>query len=226
MSSSRARADAAAARAASREEEGVRSGQSKGKQLDPKEWASREGLRPVDKKLYEASQKGDLEEAERLIKSGANVFAQDGFRQTALHYAAWKGQLAVARLLAAKMCERHGVDIQDKYLESPLYFAAACGHPEVCELLVESGANVNMKDKGEARALEIFASRQRARSRAPVYPPPRPPRLYPMPSALRKQDPTRLCEAAQAEGVHRVPAAVDGGRGEEDASQTMPRGGG
>ena len=168
MSSSRARADAAAARAASREEEGVRSGQSKGKQLDPKEWASREGLRPVDKKLYEASQKGDLEEAERLIKSGANVFAQDGFRQTALHYAAWKGQLAVARLLAAKMCERHGVDIQDKYLESPLYFAAACGHPEVCELLVESGANVNMKDKGEARAVGVFrvaSARALARSR-------------------------------------------------------------
>ena len=220
---SRARADAAAARAASREEDGVRSGQSKGKKLDPKEWASREGLRPVDKKLYEASQKGDVEEAERLIKSGANVFAQDGFRQTALHYAAWKGQLAVARLLAATMCERHGVDIQDKYLESPLYFAAACGHPEVCALLVESGANVNMKDKGEARAAGTVAS-----ARALALPIRRHVLLVfiPMPSPPRKQDATRLCEAAQAEGVHRVPAAVDGGRGEEDASQTMPGGGG
>ena len=116
------------------------------------DWAPRKNLTQDQHLLFVAAEVGDVEAAKKLIAKKVNVNAQDGYMQTALYYAAWKGQPAVAELLV----EVPGleIDAQDKYKSTPFHYACACGHKEIVELLIAKGANVNHADKRGKTALD------------------------------------------------------------------------
>ena len=87
--------------------------------------------------LHAVAYVGDLQRVERLLDGGANVDAEDRKGQTALHYAAKAGQIAVAKLLIA-----HGADVNAGDDWPPLVEAAYCSK-EIVELLLDRGANIN-----------------------------------------------------------------------------------
>jgi len=89
-----------------------------------------------DVSLHTAAYLGDLQRVEKFIDGGANVDANDQKGQTALHYAAKAGQIAVAKLLIA-----NGADVNAG--ESTPLQEAAYHSKEMVELLLAKGADIN-----------------------------------------------------------------------------------
>jgi len=89
-----------------------------------------------DVSIHTAAYIGDLQRVEKFIDDGANVEAKDQKGQTALHYAAKAGQIAVAKLLIA-----HGADVNAG--EGAPLQEAAYHSKEMVELLLAKGADIN-----------------------------------------------------------------------------------
>ena len=47
------------------------------------------------------------------------------------------------------------IDARDQWQESPLHWAAACGHTAIAQLLIEKGADVNALDKSRKTPLDL-----------------------------------------------------------------------
>jgi ankyrin repeat protein len=98
----------------------------------------------VDYNLFEATQKGDLQEVEKLILNGANVnaFVSLGAikNATPLHIAALSGHLILVHYLL-----QHGASInaQDGKGTTPLRLATLNQHLDVVLLLLDHGADIN-----------------------------------------------------------------------------------
>jgi ankyrin repeat protein len=73
-------------------------------------------------------------------KPPPNVNARDKTRQTALHYASYKGNAEVVRLLIER---KASVNVEDQNGETPLMRAAYYNHPDTAELLLKNRADVN-----------------------------------------------------------------------------------
>ena len=82
--------------------------------------------------------------AEMLINAGANVNRLTPQKYSALHYAAWHGNIGVVRLLLD-----HGARDDDPTGggHTPLALAAHGGHDDVLELFIRRGCSVNNSDK-------------------------------------------------------------------------------
>ena len=92
--------------------------------------------------LHWASYRDNLDEADRLIRAGANVNAANDLGATPLWIASLNGSDAmVARLLAA------GANPKAALLagETPLMAAARSGNPRVVDLLLAKGADANAR---------------------------------------------------------------------------------
>ena len=70
---------------------------------------------------------------------------KDKHQQTCLYYTAREGKYLTSKYLI----EECNIPINEKdiYGQHPLYYACREGHLNVCELLIEKGANVNLEDK-------------------------------------------------------------------------------
>ena len=80
-----------------------------------------------------------------LVRAGADVNARGGVtRATALHMAARRGHLAIARALLD--CGA-ALDAKDSKSDTPLDRAIHCRRAMVAQLLVERGANTTAKRK-------------------------------------------------------------------------------
>lgn len=92
--------------------------------------------------LFEACDKGDLEQTKKLIDHGADVNVKNHFKQTPLHLACSNYNL-VEYLIA------HGakVNSRDKNYCTPLHLACAYGSRKLIKLLIDVGANINAKIK-------------------------------------------------------------------------------
>lgn len=90
--------------------------------------------------LYIASNWKKENMVELLLKSGANVNAQNGYRGNALQAAAYKGHLTVVKMLLRSGAN---VNAQGGTFGSPLQAAANRGHLTIVKLLLKSGADVN-----------------------------------------------------------------------------------
>jgi ankyrin repeat protein len=92
--------------------------------------------------LAEAAALGRVERVRELLDSGSKVDERtpDGF--TALHYAAFFGHPALARLLVERGA---GLDLpaRNDMRVTALHSAAAGRHQEIALLLIEAGADVN-----------------------------------------------------------------------------------
>jgi len=87
-------------------------------------------------------------------RAGATAFSSDGF--TALHLAAFFGQVEAARLLIAHSAPPN-VASRNALQVMPLHSAAAGSHVGVARLLVEAGADVNAVQPHGYRPLHAAA---------------------------------------------------------------------
>src|SRR5688572_10708800 len=90
-----------------------------------------------------ACQSGSAAVVERLLKAGVSANATGPHGETALHTCAHAGSTAAARVLIAAGAS---VDPGDGWRgQTPLMWAAAEGHAETMQMLIEAGADVNVR---------------------------------------------------------------------------------
>ena len=99
--------------------------------------------------LMMAAYKGDLDIARELIDKGADV-NKPGW--TPLHYAATKGHLKMMDLLLEHYAF---IDAQAPNGNTPLMMAAFYSTPEAVKLLIEAGADPNMRNSASKTALDL-----------------------------------------------------------------------
>ena len=95
-----------------------------------------------DAPVADAAMRGDVDAVKALIKQGADVNAAQGDGMTALHWAAEKGDAALAQVLvtagaSVAATTRHGA-------HTALHVAATNGRGPVIKTLLAAGANVNV----------------------------------------------------------------------------------
>jgi ankyrin repeat protein len=109
-----------------------------------------------DLDVFEAAAVGNLERLRALLDddpSLASAWSSDGF--TPLHFAAFFGHPAAARLLAQRGADLEARSTNEQFAldARPLHSAAAAGQREVCEVLLDAGADVNAVQHGGYTAL-------------------------------------------------------------------------
>ncbi|RYP54685.1 hypothetical protein DL768_000621 [Monosporascus sp. mg162] len=91
------------------------------------------------------AEKGYTEAAAPLLDNGANVGTKDNRGWTALHWACKGGHELMARCLLLRQGVG-GVGAKDKQGATALYWAAEKGHEATVRLLLENGAEVNLRE--------------------------------------------------------------------------------
>jgi uncharacterized protein len=109
-----------------------------------------------DLDVFEAAAIGDADRLRALLDedpSLAGAWSADGF--TALHFAAFFGHPSSAKLLVERGAElgARSTNKEFAYDATPLHSAAAAGRREVCEVLLDAGADVNAGQHGGYTAL-------------------------------------------------------------------------
>src|SRR5207245_821292 len=87
--------------------------------------------------------KGDRDALRDLLKQGADVGAAQGDGMTALHWAAERGDAAMAEMLVYAGANAAAVTRIGQY--TPLHLASRSGSAPVAEALLKAGANVGAK---------------------------------------------------------------------------------
>jgi|GEM_PF-5554836 len=109
-------------------------------------WAASPASAPVPPSppsLIESVKSGDMASLGQLLRSGADPSACDGQGMTALHYAAYQGNVEAAKLLAAAKANPNA---KDSLGLTPLHAAAFEGRAQVVGILLRKGAAVGEKD--------------------------------------------------------------------------------
>ena len=110
----------------------------------------------INRQLFTAIEKNDVEVAESCLMNGANVHAVRGeYKETPLHEAAGYGHVEVAALLIANGADVNEIDLG---CWTPLHLAANGGRAEVADLLIEKGANVNAANRDGQTPLHVAAA--------------------------------------------------------------------
>jgi uncharacterized protein len=104
-----------------------------------------------DLDVFEAAAIGKVERLRELLDGDpllTTAWSADGF--TPLHYAAFFGHAAAAKLLAERGADLEARSTNEEFAldASPLHSAAAAGQREVCEILLDAGADVNAVQHG------------------------------------------------------------------------------
>src|SRR5580765_565430 len=89
--------------------------------------------------VADASMKGDRDAVRTLLKQGADVSAAQGDGMTALHWAADRGDAAMAEMLVYAGANVAAVTRIGQY--TPLHLASKTGSASVVQALLKAGAN-------------------------------------------------------------------------------------
>jgi len=100
--------------------------------------------------LNSEQSRNDLEEFVGLIIMGADVDIQGNYGETALHNAAYAGDVKVVRLLIDKGAN---IDHKDNCGRIALHHAAYAGNVEVIRLLLDKGADRDIQNNNGLTAL-------------------------------------------------------------------------
>ncbi|KAL7438432.1 hypothetical protein ACHAXH_003451 [Discostella pseudostelligera] len=95
--------------------------------------------------LLIASQYGHPDLAAFLIRRGANPHAVDSSRDTALHWAAYKGSVEVCGLLLHLLGVEGQLDAQDAFGQTPLHLASLRGNVETVSFLMEEAGSIEAR---------------------------------------------------------------------------------
>ena len=116
----------------------------------------------TDLDVFEAAGLGDVERLRTLLDGDpalANAWSDDGF--TPLHYAAFFGHPEAAKLLVDRGARLEARSTNEEFAldAMPLHSAVAAGQRDVCDVLLDAGADVNaVQHGGYTPFLEAAAS--------------------------------------------------------------------
>lgn len=99
---------------------------------------------PVEHKLGDAAEHGDVEAIQKLLQAGANVKHTDWAGYTALHRAAFNGHADCCEVLIKAGALINAQDAVGG--RTPLHQAATRNHKAVAKKLIELGADPHIKD--------------------------------------------------------------------------------
>ena len=111
---------------------------------------------PADAPLADAAMRGDLDAVQSMLRRQAAVNAAQGDGTTALHWAAYRDDVEMARLLVEA-----GADVAVKTRLgdlTPLFMAAKNGTATMIELLAEAGADINSTNANGTTPLMLAAA--------------------------------------------------------------------
>ena len=112
---------------------------------------------PPDSPVADAAMRGDQGSVRALLQQGADVNAAQGDGMTALHWAADRGDLEMARMLVYAGAGLDAVTRMAEY--TPLHLASRAGHGAVVRALLEAGSDPAAPTaSGGATPLHLAAS--------------------------------------------------------------------
>jgi ankyrin repeat protein len=107
------------------------------------------------RELIGAAERGDVQEVERLIKSGVDLNIRDNWGRTALIWASSRNNIEVVKLLIEAGAHLNIRDNDGGW--TALILASLYNRIELVKLLIEAGANLNIRNNWDNTAL-ILAS--------------------------------------------------------------------
>ena len=128
---------------------------SPGPELHPRTSAAVVGPGWASSPLADAAMEGDREAVRHLLQSGADVDAAQGDGMTALHWAAQRGDLELARLLMEAGARGSVTTRLGAY--TPLHLAARVGAGPLVELLLEHGTPPDLPSDNGTTPLHFAA---------------------------------------------------------------------
>jgi ankyrin repeat protein len=122
--------------------------------------------------LLIASQYGHPDLAAFLIRRGANPHAVDSSRDTALHWAAYKGSVEVCGLLLHLLGVEGQLDSLDAFGQTPLHLASLRGNTDTVMFLMEEAESVGyMSNNPDSTAVVRVGSKITMSNKSPfLYP--------------------------------------------------------
>ena len=107
--------------------------------------------------LHVAVRAGDVDKVRSLVAKGMNVNERDSLGGTALHDAAWAGDLRMAQLLLDWKADPNARHQEGG--STPLHYAVITNHPEFAALLLSRGADPKAASGSGATSLHLAANR-------------------------------------------------------------------
>lgn len=105
--------------------------------------------------LHLAAEKGYLDVCDALLTSKAFINSKSRVGRTALHLAAMNGFTHLVKFLIKE--HNAVIDILTLRKQTPLHLAASSGQMEVCQLLLELGANIDATDDIGQKPIHVAA---------------------------------------------------------------------
>ncbi len=105
---------------------------------------SKTTLEVKNKTILKAIARNDIEDVKRHIKNHADLNKQNKSGWTTLHYAAVRGNTAIAKILLENNAT---INIKTKSKKTALHFAANRNFIDFAKLLIEKGADISARDK-------------------------------------------------------------------------------
>lgn len=110
------------------------------------------------KSILQAIGRNDADDVRRHLKSGVKVNGQNKSGWAPIHYAAARGNVAIAKILIAAGAN---INLQTKSGRTPLHDAASRNYIELAMLLINKGADLTVKEKGGWTPLHFAAEKDR-----------------------------------------------------------------
>ena len=121
----------------------------------------------MDTQIIRAAKRGNADAVRALLRDDpALVHARDADGSTPLHCAAWKGHVAVVRVLLEHGADVDAVNRNTHWGTTPLHAAAHGNQKGVAEVLLAHGADVaavNLNGRTPLAETEVHAARAVAR---------------------------------------------------------------